>query len=142
MKFSRINNLCFLLNIGCRCVSIVENDEVRKCVVDDVKIDDDKYSTEKVKVLKQDSFDIITCHDIVLDEVCRPLAVHFVVTRDSIADLYDNCNCLAFLERVLSTNHFRTSRRNMTLGYKHATNMFMLTSEPLSMLHKNCFGMY
>ena len=46
-----------------------------------------------MKVLKPDSFDVITCHDIVLDDVCRPLAVHFVVTRDSIADFCDNCNC-------------------------------------------------
>ena len=41
----------------------------------------------------QGSFDDITCHDNAFDEVCTPLAVHFVVTRDSIADFCDNCNC-------------------------------------------------
>ena len=90
----------------------------------------------------QGSFDDITCHDIVFDEVCGPLAVHFIVTRNSIADLCDNCNCLAFLEGVFSTNDFRTSRRNTTSGYKHATNMYMLASERLSMLHRNCVVMY
>ena len=96
----------------------------------------------KVKVLKQDSFNVITWHETIFDEVCRPMAVHFIVTRDSIADLCDNCNCLDFLEGVFNTNVFRTSRRNMTSGYKHTTNMLMLASEPLSMLHRNCVVMY
>ena len=33
------------------------------------------------------------------------MAVHFIVTRDSIADICDNCNFLAFLEEVFSTKN-------------------------------------